>query len=268
MNPIKLIALDIDGTIMNKDYLISDRVKTTIKKAINNGIKVVLATGRMYSATVPIAHELGIKEPLVIYQGSLIQEYYNTNDILLHHTIEPTIAQNVIKKLREFNCQINVYLDDELFVEDENAVLKEYAVKRHIVYHKISSFDSVLDLKPTKIIAIDDDTTKIDEIRDETQKDFKNSLYITKSTPIYCEFVNNQASKGNALLFLAKKWNIRESEIMAIGDQDNDKEMLDIAQIGVAMGNSPPKLKELADFITDTVDEDGAAKAIENFCFS
>jgi len=265
---IKLIALDIDGTIMKKDFSISDTVRSTIKKAIDSDVKVVLATGRMYSATVPIANELGIQTPLITYQGALVRNFYNSDEILLHHTIDADLFCQVISDIRNFQAQINVYLDDELFVEDEKAILKEYAVKRHIVYHKVNSFDKVAAFNPTKIIAMDDDVKKVDTIRDKLKKKYENSLYVTKSTPFYCEFVNKKASKGNAILFLAKKWGIKQSEIMVIGDQDNDKEMLSVAGLAVAMGNSTDGLKEIADFITDTVDNDGAAAAIEKFVFN
>jgi Cof subfamily protein (haloacid dehalogenase superfamily) len=262
---IKLIALDIDGTIMNSKFQISERMKETIFKAINSGIYVVLATGRMYSATVPIAAGLGIKTPLITYQGSMIREYYNSDEVLLHYTVDSDLSRLILQELRKFDLQVNVYLDDELFVEDETHILREYAARRHIVYHKVDSFEKIIDFSPTKILAINKTPEETMEIRNYLRKKFLTRLNITNSTPLYCEIVNNQASKGNSILYLADKWGFKQSEIMVIGDQDNDKDMLDIAGVAVAMGNGPDSLKESADFVTDTVDNDGAALAIEKF---
>ncbi|OGI21100.1 MAG: hypothetical protein A2287_08815 [Candidatus Melainabacteria bacterium RIFOXYA12_FULL_32_12] len=265
VDKIKLIALDIDGTIMDSKFHISDRVKTSILKAIDSNIYVVLATGRMYSAAVPIAAGLGIKTPLVTYQGSMVREFYNSDEILMHYTISPEHSKVIIKELRELNLQVNVYLDDELFVEEETDILKEYAARRHIIYHKVDSFDKVADLSPTKILAIDDTPEKTTEVRDYLRNKYSDILNISKSTPLYCEVVNNQASKGRSILFLAEKWGIKRSQIMAIGDQDNDKDMLEIAGLPIAMGNADEGLKKVSKLVTDTVENDGAALAIEKY---
>ena len=260
-----MVALDIDGTIMNSRFEISERVQNTIKKALKAGIYVVLATGRMYSATVPIASGLGITTPLITYQGSMVREFRNSDEILLHHVVSAELSKRLISELRKFNAQINIYLDDELFVEDESHILVEYARRRHIVYHKVESFDKVVGLKPTKILAIENNPQKATEMRDYLRGVFPQDLYITKSTPYYCEIVNSKASKGKAIHFLADRWGIKGDEIMAIGDQDNDKEMLSAAGLSVAMGNGDDGLKKLANYVTDTVDNDGAALAIEKF---
>jgi len=263
--PVKLIALDIDGTIMNSRFQISDKVKDAISKAINSGIYVVIATGRMYSATVPIASGLGIITPLITYQGSMVREFCEKDDILLHYDISPHLSKQILDELRKFEVQINIYLDDELFIEDESAILAEYAAKRNIIYHKVNSFDNILDLKPTKILAMIKDTEKATEIKNYLKAKYSDTLYITKSTPFYVEVVNKEASKGKAVLFLANKWGIDRSEIMAIGDQDNDIEMLEVASLSVAMGNSTEGLKKIAKYVTDTVHNDGAALAIEKY---
>lgn len=262
---IKLIALDIDGTIMNKQFQISDKTKTVILKAINSGIYVVLATGRMYSATVPIAQDLGIKTPLITYQGSLIKEFYSSDKVLLNYNISTHHSKNIIDELRKFDAQINVYMNDELYVEKESDILTEYAQKRYIKYHKVNSFDDIQNLNPVKILAINNTSSKTTEMKNHLEKKYCEALNIVKSTHLYCEIINNLASKGNALLHLAKMWGIKQSEIMAIGDQDNDKDMLATAGFPVAMENGDECLKQLAKYITCTVDNDGAAKAIEKF---
>ena len=93
----------------------------------------------------------------------------------------------------------------------------------------------------------------------------KNKLYVIRSTPRFCEFSNLEATKGNAVKFLAKKWEIKKDEIMACGDHDNDIEMLLAAGTKVAMGNATENLKQIADYVTETVDNDGVVKAVIKF---
>lgn len=264
-DPIKLLVLDIDGTLLNKEFKISDEVKNAVKKAIDKGVKVVIATGRMFSATIPIAVEMGLTTPLITYHGSLIKEFYNSEDILLHRTIPTDIAKKVVQDLRIMDCQTNLSVDDVLIAEVEKPVLKEYLRRRKINYKKVDSFDLLGDFSPTKINVIGEDPDRITEIRDALRAKYSESLYIAKSTAVFCEIIDKSVSKGNAILFLAQKWGIKPSEIMAIGDQDNDREMLRVAGLGVAMGNSTKGLKEIADYITGTVDENGVAQAIEKF---
>jgi len=262
---IKLIALDVDGTIMDRNFNISGQVKSTIKKALDKGIYVLIATGRMYSSTVPVAKHLGLKTPLIVYQGSLIQEFYQSNKVLLHHTLSYDLSLQVIKDLRAYGVQINAYINDKLYAEKISPILDEYASKRNADMVKIDNFESIDKFEPTKILGMDYDTNLIDKVRNELKEKYKNTINITKSTPNFCEFVNNKCSKANSVLFLAEKWRIEQSQIMAIGDQENDSEMLKIAAIGVAMGNGDKELQKTADYVTASVDNNGAARAIEKF---
>lgn len=265
---IKLIALDVDGTIMDRNFKISEKVKSTVKRAINKGIYVLIATGRMYSATVPIAKELGLKTPLIVYQGGLVQEFFQSDKILLHHTLSPEISTQLLKDLRSYGIQINAYIDDNLYAEALSPILKEYASKRNIPYFMVNNLEEFGILTPTKILALDYDVNLVDRVRTELKEKYKGLVNITKSTPNFCEFVNNKCSKANSILFLAEKWGINQSQIMAIGDQENDREMLEIAEIGVAMGDGDSVLKEMADFVTGSVENNGAAFAIEKFALN
>ncbi|OGI01123.1 MAG: hypothetical protein A2Y25_10015 [Candidatus Melainabacteria bacterium GWF2_37_15] len=265
---IKLIALDIDGTIMNKNYRISNRIKHAVEKAIKKGVYVLVATGRMYSATVPIGLELGLKTPLVVYQGSMVREFYKSDDILLHHMINSELSYQLVEDLRKENIQINVYCDDKLYTESDSPMLQEYVTRRKIPFQELESFGDIKNFLPTKIMAMDPDITKVDAIKQKLQEKYSDKLNITKSTDYFLEFVDIKCSKAGAILFLAERWGIQQHEIMAVGDQDNDRGMIEIAGFGIAMGNSHNDLKQAADYVTDTVDNDGAALAIEKFVLS
>ena len=233
---IKMVATDVDGTLLKWSYEYSPYVKDAIKKLQDNGIKVVFVTGRMHCAAIGIAKELGIKEPIVSYQGGMIKEFYKSDKVLYRKDMDSERAQ-------------------------------EYTDARFIDYH-ICKFDKLKIQNVNKILAIDfNDADRVTGWVRDLGKMFPD-LYTVKSTPYFCEIANKEATKGNAVKFLQNLWGIKQEEILAIGDQDNDIELLKAGGIKIAMGNSTPALRECADYVTDTVDNDGWATAVEHFCLN
>src|SRR5574344_215436 len=268
MTNIKLLMLDIDGTIFKKDYTASDNVKNTLKKLVNDGIKVVLCTGRMYAATKQIAQELELNTPVITYQGGLIKNFHDNSDTLLEKTRDTQLDREVINVLKERKIFFNLYINDVLMVEEDNRLIKQYVDARNIEYKIIGNCDDI-DLNGlNKLLAIDDDTQLIENLQKEMAQKYKDKLYVVRSTPRFCEFSNIEATKGNAVRFLAKKWNINQDEIMACGDQDNDIDMLSAAGIKIAMGNATESLKNIATFIKKSVDEDGVCYAVDKFIYN
>ncbi len=265
MNDIKMLVLDIDGTIFKKDYTASERVKQTLKSLVKKGIKVVLCTGRMYAATKQIAKELELDTPVISYQGGLVKNFLNDEKTLFEKTMDEDLSLDVIKELKKRNIFFNLYINDELLVEHDSILIQQYVDARNIKYRIVGNCEN-LNLKGmNKILAIDDDVNLIENLQKEMAQRYKDKLYVIRSTPRFCEFSNPEATKGNAVRFLADMWGIKKEEIMACGDQDNDIEMLLAAGVKVAMGNATEDLKKIADYITDSVDNDGVVKAVEKF---
>lgn len=260
---IKMLVVDIDGTIMSEKRGISENLKKHVSALIKNDIKVVIATGRMHCSAMHIAKELGTDSPIISYQGGLIKDT-NHNTILVKHCDE-NLAREIIEYLRKENFHINIYINDNLIVEDESEYIKDYAKGKFIDYEIVKTLDNVSFEGLNKILAIDHDTQRIEKLVEALSKEYKEQLYIVKSTPHFCEISNPEATKGNGIRFLANQWNIKQDEIMAIGDQDNDIEMLLAAGVRVAMGNATENLKKVANFITKSVDEDGVIHAIKEF---
>ena len=152
-----------------------------------------------------------------------------------------------------------------MFVENDNDIIKNYCVDRYIPYQVIRKFSDLNYEGYHKILAIDHDSDKISNLIDVLSHKFGENFYITRSTPHFCEISNKKANKGSAIEFLAKKWNIKKEEIMACGDQNNDIEMLNAAGIKIAVGNSAECLKNIADFVTSDVENDGICEAIRKF---
>lgn len=260
---IKMVVVDIDGTILSQNCGISQNLKNHVKKLLEAGIKVVIATGRMHCSAKQIAEELGTDSPIIAYQGGLIID--SEGKTLWAKYCDQKLAREVVNCLRQDKFHINIYIDDVLIAEDDSKYVKDYAQGKFIDYEIVDNLDSVDFKNLNKILAIDYDTARIECLVDKLCKAYKNELYIVKSTPYFCEVSHPEATKGNGIRFLANKWNIKQEEIMAIGDQDNDIEMLLAAGVRVAMDNATDNLKKVSNFITKSVDEDGVVHAINEF---
>lgn len=259
---IKMVVTDIDGTIYTPETGITDNVKNCIQKLVKNGVQVVIATGRTYSSAKHVADMLGIKCPLICYQGGLVNSY--DGEILDVKYLDPVPAREIIAECKKRSIHLNVYVEDKLYVEDDNQYIKDYIGDKGIDYFKVDSFDELDFTKLNKLLAIQYDTVFIDNLIEELRKKYPD-IYVVKSAKYFCEIADKQATKGNAIKFLAKKFNLKIDEVMAIGDQNNDIEMVETAGIGVAMGNGTEQIKQKADFITDTVENDGFVKAVDKF---
>lgn len=262
---IKMIATDIDGTIYSLSGGFSPKVRECISKLTQNGIKVVLVTGRMHSSAIHVAKELGLNTPVISYQGGLIKDI--NNKTLYQRNLNPEYAKEIIKWARKNHVHINLYIDDKLYVEEDNETIRYYVHDKHIDY-TVCSFDSLEIKDVNKILAIDiKDAGRVTSWVDELKLLYPD-LYIVKSTPYFCEIGSPEAKKSCGVEFLCSLWKINKSEVLTIGDQNNDIDLVQAGGIGVAMGNGTEELKKCADFITDTVENDGFVKAVDKFVFN
>lgn len=259
---IKMVATDIDGTILNWDGEFSPETVNCIKKMNENGVKIVLVTGRMHGSTAPIAEKLGLDTPVVSYQGGLVKDI--NNKTLYQKDLPADVAKEVVKWAKENNIHINLYMDDNLYVEKDCEEIRRY-IKGKFVDYNVCDFSSLNIDNVNKILAIDySDAERVTSWVEELNKKFPD-LYIVKSTPYFCEIGCKDAKKSSGVEFLANMWGIKKEEILTIGDQNNDIELLKAGGIAVAMGNATDELKKYADYITDTVENNGFVKAMEKF---
>lgn len=261
---IKLVATDIDGTLVKWDTSVSGGVKDCIKKLQENGVKVVLVTGRMHCATKHLRDELGLNSPVVSYQGGLIKD--SDGKTLYQENLDSDYAKEIINWAHKNDVHLNLYIDDKLYVEKDDDCVKRYTDGKFVPY-TVCPFESLKIENVNKILAIDyGNAERVTGWISELQAKFPE-LYIVKSTPFFCEIGSPMAKKSLGVEFLAKHWNLSQDEILTIGDQNNDIELLKAGGVKVAMGNATPELKECANYITDSVENDGFVKAIEKFCF-
>ena len=259
---IKLVATDIDGTIFIPEKEFTQGVKNCISRLNTAGIKVVLVTGRMNAAAARIAKDLGLDTPVVSYQGGLVVE--NGKTLYERYLTEDQTAR-ILDWAKEENIHINLYNDDILYSESDCYEIQRYCNNLH-TEHTVKKFSEIKKDKINKLLAIDySNPDRITRYEKELQEIFPD-LYIVKSTPYFLEFSDPEASKKCAVEFLQHYWGLKKDEILTIGDQNNDIALLQAGGIKVAMGNATDELKEIADYITDSVYEDGFVRAMEKFC--
>ena len=264
---LRLIALDLDGTIFADDLRISERVRRAISIAQDSGVLVTLATGRMFRSARRTATELGIREHLICYQGAMIAHSV-TGEVPYHKTIPLDLAHRVIEETNKRHLHLNLYLNDQIYVSRINEESEYYSrINMGLPLNEVGDLARWLDAQggaePTKLVIV---TGK--ERTDATlalfTRLFGSQLQVIKSHPRFTEFTSADCSKGKALAFLARLHGVPREEVMAIGDGHNDLDMIAWAGYGVAMSTSPQAVLDAARIITGTLAEDGAARAIED----
>jgi len=238
---IKLIALDMDGTLLNDKQEVSVRTKDTIQRALANDIHVVLSTGRGFTTCYPYAEMLQLQSYLITANGG---EIWTVDKQLLQQNLLET---DKIEKMWNLGKGIGV----DMWMISTEGVFRGEAPER---------FD---DYKWLKFGCQSTDETKRNEMME--QLSYFDGLELTNSLPINVEANPKGVSKAGALKFVCDSIGITMDHIMACGDSLNDIKMIQEAGIGVAMGNAQEAIKNVADVVTDTNNEDGVAKVIETY---
>jgi Cof subfamily protein (haloacid dehalogenase superfamily) len=262
---IKLIAIDMDDTLLDGEQRITPLTEKAIRRAIDAGVGVTIATGRMFQSALPFALELGISLPLITYNGALIRQG-ESGETLFHRPIGTELAQGVADLFRQRGWYLQKYVDDRLYVAelDENA--RFYADYARVEAVPLGNEFFQMTEAPTKMLSMGE-PDELHEIRTEVAARYGDRLYLASSKKRYLEMVDARVNKGEALAFLAETLGVGRSEVMAIGDSMNDVDMIQYAGCGVAMGNSNATVRAAADFITATNSDDGVAEAINKFVF-
>lgn len=257
-----LVATDLDGTLFDLSLQISPRVRRALAGAQAAGHAVTVATGRMYRATVPVAQELAVDQPLICYQGAMVRQ---GERIISHHTLPLAIARETVRFASERGIHLNVYIDDRLFVAEHTPEAEYYrAYSPSVQIEPVGDLLAFLEREPTKVVLIMDEASSEGVLQQATER-WGEVAQVVRSHPRFVELTEPSVSKGRALLELASALGIPRERTLAVGDNLNDVSMIEAAGIGVAMGNAMPALKERADWVAPTLADDGLAAAIERF---
>ena len=243
--------------------MLRPRTRAAIAATRAAGIHVVLVTGRMFQAVRPYALEAGLDEPVVCYQGAVVADPVSGR-WLRHVPIPLDLARETIAALNGEGFGLNCYVDDELYVAEVTPEARRYADFQHLELHEVGDLLEWLKEPPTKLVVIDDPDV-LDGLKERMVARFEGRLYISKSLPYFLEFASPDVTKAAGLDFLAEHVGFTAERTVAFGDGENDIELVEWAGYGVAVANAHELVKEAADFVCPSVDEEGVAQVLEAF---
>ena len=287
----KLAAIDLDGTMLNSYGVVTENTKNVIKNTINNGTDVVIASGRPIDSIKTIAREIGSNNYFIAGNGALIYDI-KKDEIIYDKYMSKEKVLEIIKICEENSISYNVYTDrtilakalkyNVLYYYKEN--LKKEESKRTNISIVENMYEYVKKMKEEKFLKItvcDDNKMVFNsiirklrriqniEVLDVLHMSRKIIRQGTEEIPIeyyYTEISLKDVDKWSALTYLIEKLNIKKEEVIAIGDNINDKKMIQNAGLGIVMKGSTPVVVDIANYITDTNNNEGVAKALEKFC--
>lgn len=280
----KLLALDMDGTLLNGKKVITEEVSTQLKKLNENQIDVTLATGRFPASVWLHAKKLELKCPLVALNGSVILDA-KSGEALRTTSIEKDVLYKIATFFEKENVYFHFYGYNILVVEEINEMNQRWALGNVVMNSnyellsknyedqlkhfslnrvgKLSEFVENDNLPIFKVTVINDDVEVVDRLYNEVKE--WPELNITRTGKRRFDINAAGVSKKSALIDVCQDRNIRREEVVAVGDYDNDIEMIQWAGLGVAMGNGNNAVKDIADTITLSNEEDGVAEVVKKY---
>lgn len=271
----KLICIDVDGTLLNSKHKITNRTKETITRAHQQGIHIVISTGRMYTDAQYFSSLIGAKSAVIASNGAFIKE---NEQIIFKDVFGQELALQLLglfqkHHVKPYFCTPNkfyygyaifklFYIATKLIGARDNSIDMEYIFSwqqwQQVVHKEQSNI--------VKCEIIYRDIAMVEELRQELAQ--IEQLEVVNSSKHNIEITRKGVSKGKAVAMLAAHYNLKREEIITIGDSENDVSMIEYAGLGIAMGNSLDCVKQKADYITDSNDNEGVANAIERFVLS
>lgn len=258
----KMVVLDLDDTLLNKNLEISEETVKTLTRLKEMGVEIVIATGRMFSSALPYINQLGIEGPVINYNGAYIKEV-GKDRLIYHKPIPLDIAKKIIKEAEEADLYINIYIDDLLYVAERNEKSDLYYKTTGAQSEPVGKLSEFIYKDTTKMLIIEGNREKMQEYLSYFKDKYRGIVAVTQSKDYFIEFMASGVSKGTAVEFLAEKLNIPLEEVIAIGDNWNDLEMIQTAGLGIAMGNAPAGVREAADLVAGNHDEEGVSEILK-----
>ncbi|XOQ37398.1 MAG: sugar-phosphatase [Lactococcus sp.] len=265
---IKLVTIDVDGTLLNSQRQITQEVKTAISQAKAQGVKIVVTTGRPYLGVVDLLRELSLTDPgdyVITYNGGMILAA-DTGAELKRTTLTYQDYLRIDDLATTLGSASHAVTSDRLFTGNRD--VSPYTVEESFIAKVPMSFRTREEMAAEKAIIkmmLVGEADALDQTIRQIPPDIKTAYTTVSSSPNFFEILNKKASKGQGLTQLAKILDIPLAETMAIGDAENDLSMLEAAGLAIAMGNAVPELLAIADDQTTTNDEHGVAVALAKF---
>ncbi len=261
---IDLLAIDLDGTLLREDKTITERTRRAIRAVRGQDIKVILATARPPRSVAQAYRLLGLDTAIICYNGALIYDPLNKH-IITHHPIPLDTAKDVINfaRLTYSDVIVSVEVLDQWYTNKLSDRFQT-EVSKEFTPNKLGPINSWLNCDVTKILLLGQ-PRDIDRIKKGLKENFGRKVGLTQSEDHLLQIMKAGVSKGQGLKKVCEYYNIPLSKTIAIGDQLNDLDMIELAGLGVAMEDAPEKLKRAADYVTSSNNEDGVAEVLEKF---
>ena len=258
---VRAVAMDLDRTILPETLELRPRLIEAVKTVAAAGVVPIVATGRMLRSSRPFALQLGVTAPLICYQGALIADP-QTGEWLRHEPMPIPLAREVIEACRKRDQHCNVYVDDELYVDELNVYALEYARHAKLEAHAVGDLERWLTQPTTKIVVVGEPEL-LDALQIELRAQFGDRLFIAKSLPFFLEVAQPGVSKGSALEWVCDRISIEPACVVSFGDGANDIELLRDAGFGVAIEGADQVLLDEAEATVPGPEHDGVARFLE-----
>lgn len=254
----QLVAADLDRTLLRSDGTVSNFTKETVERCIKAGIGFTFATGRMYCSALPFAQQLKLQLPLITYQGALLKDVQGS---VMHALYLPKdLAIPLEECLRQSGVHYNIYANEKMYFSTFGQQFLEYA--RHIGVQPLAVPSTIEPIQVTQF-GVFDEPASILELQQYINKQFGDAVHTVITGGRFLEICHPLAQKSYGLTQLAEHLGIDRQDIIAIGDNNNDLDMLAYAGLGVAVDNAVPAAKAAANRLTSSNDDDGVAKLLQ-----
>ncbi len=262
--PINLIALDLDGTLLNSDKQVTPRAVDAIRRAGRMGVRVVIASARPPRSVQPLYQQCGLRTVQINYNGAMIWDPIGRT-VLLHRPMPVETVKAVIRLARSRHPGTLVSLEvlDRWYTDRFDA---SYVTETSKVFlpDKVGTIEDLLDQPVTKLMLLGP-AAQIVELEGLLGSHFGGQVATVRTEDYMVQVMHPTAGKGSALALVARHYGVPQGEVMALGDAPNDLAMIQWAGLGVAVHNAHPLVRQAADYITASNDEDGVAEALEMF---
>lgn len=265
--PIRLVALDLDGTLVDEDLRLPPRTAATVRAVVERGVHVALVTGRMTSSALPYAREMGLRAPLVGLQGAVIREMpapgsARRGRLVRHLPLPGRVAIEALAWCRAAGLAAHLNHLEQLVVAADDEKADDYSAWSPGRIRVVPDLAAWIRHPVTKVISVSEPPTAMASLP-AARAAFAGRADATVSHPMFLEFVAPGVNKGRAVRYLARRLGVDRRAVLAIGDQVNDLEMIAEAGLGVAMAGAPPEVRSAARMTAPPIAEGGAAAVLE-----
>ncbi|NLE25669.1 MAG: HAD family phosphatase [Clostridiaceae bacterium] len=259
----KLMAVDIDGTLINNSGELTDNTINAIRQWVEKGFIFTIASGRPIQGIEGLNKTLDLDVPFITHNGAMVV-MGKSKQVLYDKKLSRNDAEQIIRLGEKYNVTMIIWIDNKLYVPKLTERVNTYKKISGVDPIVIDNIEQLIENGVTKILWYDE-VERVEQFKKEIGRYLSENINFHPTRPYFMEFVDKNASKAIAMEKLGEYYGIKQSEMIAVGDGFNDLSMIEYAGLGVAMANAPDEVKEKADYITLSNEEDGVAHVIHEF---